>query len=163
MFLQPWLTHQHVAQVVMSAYISRSYTVTEVTCETALHLYTYTLYYYTLLYATPVQCTPTEGKPNGITQSTCVTKVDLFSEENGENGRRQLAFVAEVIHEDDLMQQLGRRAIDDAVDGAHQRGPTLVVEDDDHRRARQVHWVIPVLTPVERREPYDVDEMVSHR
>ena len=45
------------------------------------------------------------------------------------------------------MQQFGGRAVDYAVDCAHQRGPALVVEDDDDRRARKVHRVVPVLTP----------------
>lgn len=40
-------------------------------------------------------------------------------------------FVAEVVHEDDLGDELRRRAVEDAVNGAQQRRPALVMEGDD--------------------------------
>ena len=39
--------------------------------------------------------------------------------------------VAVVIHQDDLGDEAGRRAVQDAVDGPEERGPALVVEGDD--------------------------------
>ncbi len=47
-------------------------------------------------------------------------------------GRRAArTFVAEVVHEDDLGDELRRRAVEDAVNGAQQRRPALVMEGDD--------------------------------
>lgn len=43
----------------------------------------------------------------------------------------QRTFVAEVVHQDDLGDELRRRAVEDAVDGPQQRRPALVVERDD--------------------------------
>lgn len=40
-------------------------------------------------------------------------------------------FVAEVVHQDDLCDELRRRAVEHAVDGPEQRRPALVVERDD--------------------------------
>lgn len=40
-------------------------------------------------------------------------------------------FVAEVVDQDDLGEELRRRAVEHAVDGPQQRGPALVVERDD--------------------------------
>lgn len=41
--------------------------------------------------------------------------------------------VAVVINEDDLLQQDGRRGLQDAVNGPQQGGPGLVIEGYDHR------------------------------
>ena len=65
---------------------------------------------------------------------------------NGRRRRRPLTLLAEVVDQDDLVQQFGGRPLDDAVHGAHQRRPALVVEDDDDRGAGQILRVVPVFT-----------------
>lgn len=45
-----------------------------------------------------------------------------------------LTSVAEVIHQDDLCNQAVGSAVDDAVDGAQERSPALVMEGDDDAR-----------------------------
>lgn len=46
--------------------------------------------------------------------------------------------VTEVIHQHDLSHQLGRGAVQDAVHGAQQGGPALVVERDYHTGVREL-------------------------
>lgn len=46
-------------------------------------------------------------------------------------GSRALTFVGEVIHEDELHQQVRGRAVKDAVYGAQEGAPSLVVEAHD--------------------------------
>jgi hypothetical protein len=48
-------------------------------------------------------------------------------------GRRwRLTHVGEVVHEDDLLEQVGRRAVEHGVDSPQQDRPGLIVEADDH-------------------------------
>ena len=52
-----------------------------------------------------------------------------------------MLFVAEVVDEDDLVEVLRRRVVQHAPDGAQQRRPRLVREDDDHAHRRQIRVV----------------------
>ena len=58
-----------------------------------------------------------------------------------------LTHVGEVVDEDDLLEQLGRRAVQDAVHGAEQHGPRLVVEAHHHAGVRQHAPVLQVQAP----------------
>ena len=56
---------------------------------------------------------------------------------------------AGVVHQDDLVNQMGRRPVQDGVDGAEEDRPGLVVEADDDTGGWQVVAVPPLrLTPV---------------
>lgn len=54
------------------------------------------------------------------------------------NPEAQLTFGAEVVHQNDLLEEVGRRPVEHAVHGAEQRGPHLVHEAEDHTGGRQV-------------------------
>lgn len=58
--------------------------------------------------------------------------------------------LAGIVHQDNLLQECVRRAVDDRVDRSQQRAPGLVVEHDDHAGAGKVIWIQLVLTPSER-------------
>lgn len=66
----------------------------------------------------------------------------------------QVLLVGEVIHQDDLVQHVRGRTIDDRVHGAHQHREALVVEDNDDARARQIEGVVPVAALFEPRVPH---------
>merc|ERR1719150_2375595 len=51
-----------------------------------------------------------------------------------------------VIHQYDLVEELGRRPVDDAVDGPEEGGPALVVEDEDDAGGGEVGGIVPVAT-----------------
>ena len=63
---------------------------------------------------------------------------------------RGLTALAGVVHQDDFVQQVARRSVDDAVHRAQQRRPRLVVEDDDDAgvRVRADVRVLFALAPV---------------
>lgn len=58
--------------------------------------------------------------------------------------------LAGIVHQDYLLQECVRRAVDDRVDRSQQRAPGLVVEHDDHAGAGKVIWIQLVLAPSER-------------
>lgn len=60
--------------------------------------------------------------------------------------------LAGVVHQDNLLQERVRGAVDDRVDGPQQRAPRLVVEHDDHAGAGKVVWIQLVLAPSERNQ-----------
>lgn len=64
-------------------------------------------------------------------------------------GAALLTEVAVVVHEDDLVEKPGRRAVQDAAHRPEQCGQGLVVEADDDAGHRQVGRVLLVLTPAE--------------
>lgn len=59
--------------------------------------------------------------------------------------------LAGIVHQDNLLQERVRRAVDDRVDSSQQRAPRLVVEHNDYAGAGQVIWIQLVLTPSERK------------
>jgi hypothetical protein len=66
----------------------------------------------------------------------------------GAKGRR-LTHIGEVVHEDDLLEQVWRRAVEHGVDSAQEHGPCLVVEADDDRRGWKLLQVATrLLAPV---------------
>lgn len=62
--------------------------------------------------------------------------------------RRRLTAVAVVVHQDDLLEQVRRRVVDHAVDGAQDHRQGLVHKDEDHGDLRQVLGVRQLLAPV---------------
>ena len=55
--------------------------------------------------------------------------------------------VTEVVHENDLLEKVGRRTVDDAGDGSKKNGVRFVMEDDHHRRRWKIRGVSTVDTP----------------
>lgn len=52
--------------------------------------------------------------------------------------KKKSTFGAEVVHQDDLLDEVRRRAVEHAVHRAQQRGPHLVHEAEDHAGGGQV-------------------------
>lgn len=65
-----------------------------------------------------------------------------------------LAFLAGVVHEDDLLDELLRGHPDDAVDGPEQRGPRLVVEHDHDAGGGELRGVRLALAPTNAKYKY---------
>ena len=59
-----------------------------------------------------------------------------------------LTLLTEVIHQQDLAQVFLRRSVKHAVHSAQERGPSLVMETDDHARSGQSITVALSKTPV---------------
>ena len=59
----------------------------------------------------------------------------------------QVGLVTEVIHQDDLLHQVGGGSVEDGPDGPDQWGPGLVGEDDDDGGGGEVGVVLDGLTP----------------
>lgn len=49
-----------------------------------------------------------------------------------------ITFGAEVVHQDDLLEEVRRRPVEHAVHGAQQRGPHFIHEAEDHSGGGQV-------------------------
>ena len=49
-----------------------------------------------------------------------------------------ISVVAPVVHQDDLVKDLGRAAVQDAPHGPQESGERLVIEDDDHAGGGEV-------------------------
>lgn len=60
-------------------------------------------------------------------------------------------FVTEIVHHDNLMQELFRGHLNDTVYCPHQGRPSFIVEDQDDTGSGQVIRVVPVLTPRRKR------------
>lgn len=71
-----------------------------------------------------------------------MTDIVFSSEANG-----LFTAVTVVVHQDDLLEQVSRRVVDDAVDGAQDHGQGLVHEDEDHGDLRKICGVRQLLTP----------------
>lgn len=67
--------------------------------------------------------------------------------QNGAKPPQKPTSLAGVVHQDDLGEEAARGAVDDAVDGAEQRAPGLVVEHDHHARVGQLVGVHFGLAP----------------
>lgn len=60
-------------------------------------------------------------------------------------------FVTEVIDQDDLCDELRRRAVEDAVNGSQQRRPAFVVKRDDDAGVGKLLCIQLVFTAAEHR------------
>lgn len=56
----------------------------------------------------------------------------------------EVLLVGEVVHQDDFVENVAGRSIDHRVNGTHQNGEALVVEDDDDTGLGQIVWIVPV-------------------
>lgn len=56
--------------------------------------------------------------------------------------------LAHVVHQQNLLQILFGRCVEDAVHGAQERGPSFVMETDNNSRQRKRLAVLPPRTPV---------------
>ena len=76
----------------------------------------------------------------------------------------QVRLVAEVVHQDDLVHEVGGRAVEDGPDGADERAPGLVGEDDDDGGGREEGRVADgSAAPVSRvRYTSNVGDLVTH-
>ena len=87
--------------------------------------------------------------------------VDVFDSKKRVAGfreatRSELTEVREVVDEENLADEVVGRAVEDAVDGAEEDGPRLVVEDDHDARVRQ-QLAVPLRTaPGDQRRNYAV-------
>lgn len=62
-------------------------------------------------------------------------------------GRTLFTAVAVVVHQDDLLQQVNRRVVDDAVNGSQDHRQGFVHKDEDHRDLWEVLRVRQLLAP----------------
>ena len=86
-----------------------------------------------------------------LTQEIYTTTIlDTFGEKNSCSDLRGCTALAGVVDEDDFVEEVTWRAVDDAVNGAQECRPRLVVEDDDDAgvRVRAHVRVLFALAPV---------------
>ncbi|GIY19592.1 hypothetical protein CEXT_538221 [Caerostris extrusa] len=63
-----------------------------------------------------------------------------------------LTQIREVVDQDDLVDEFGRRAIEHAVHRSEEHAPGFVVEADDHAGGGKVLLVLLLATPAEKKE-----------
>lgn len=60
-------------------------------------------------------------------------------------------FIAKVVNHNNFSKIFPGRPFDDAVDGPHQCGPPLIMEDDNDARGHQILIVVPVFASKRRK------------